>query len=106
MSFEETLEAVVRRVVREELGAHPAGSTVARPELLTYHQAAELVGVGVSTVKTWVRDGRLPVYGVASSRRVKPSEVLAVFKRVGAPAEEKPEDVRGILATLPLRRAR
>lgn len=105
MTLEQTIESIVRTVVREELDARLPSSAPARPELLTYRQAAELVGVGVSTVKSWVRDGRLPVYGVASSRRVKPTEVVAVFKRVGSPAAEKPEDVRSILSTLPLRRS-
>lgn len=88
MSFEALLEAVVRKVVREELDARPAAT--ARPELLTYEQAAELVGVGVSTVKEWVKSGTLPVYAppatgaAASSRRVRPADVVALFRRVDA----------------------
>ena len=32
---------------------------------LTYEQAAEAVGVGVTTLKTWTRDGSLPVSWVS-----------------------------------------
>lgn len=107
MSFEETIEAVLRKVVREELEAQGPASS-ARRELLTYAEAAELVGVGESTVKGWVKSGELPVYGHNSIRRVKPAEVVAVLKRLDAKkaAEEDPENVTSILATLPGRRAR
>lgn len=114
MTIEETFEAVVRKVVREELEARAAAAP-GRPELITYEQAAELVGVAVSTVKEWVKEGVLPVLGPratagASSRRVRPADVVAVFRRVdGGAASTAPEvkqHAARILATLPLRRAR
>lgn len=106
MTFEETLAEVLRRVVREELAARTA--TPATRELLTYAEAAELVGVGESTIKAWVKSGDLPVYGHNSIRRVKPAEVVAVLKRLDEKkaADEDPENVESILAKLPSRRAR
>ena len=108
-------ESIVRRVVREEVALFAAPAS--RPELLTYEQAAEMVGVGVSTIKEWVRSGVLPVHAPpanasgSSSRRVRPADVVAVFRRVDVKPEPSsdldPErQAQKLLARHHLRRVR
>jgi hypothetical protein len=80
---EQALRGLIREEVRAALAeVRDSMSSTSRPELVTYAQAADLVGVGVSTIKQWVKASVLPVYGAASSRRVRPADVVAVFKRV------------------------
>lgn len=68
------LRDVVREVVREELGERP---TTLAGEMLTYEEAAELVHVSASTVKRWVKRGRLGVVGEGRIRRVRAEDLRA-----------------------------
>ncbi len=64
VSIEDTIRQVIQeefRALREELGARrpaPAG-----PELLTLAQAAANTGLGVSTIRKWLDEGKLNRYG-------------------------------------------
>lgn len=72
------IEALIRRVVREELGA--------RAGLLTTEEAAEVADVQPKTIREWVRTGRLHVEKRRGRRMfLREEDVLAA--RANAPAD-------------------
>lgn len=91
---------VVREVVREELQHDIRHSDHA--EYLTLKAASKIVGVSVSTVRDWVRDG-LKTYGAGRIKRVKLNELRDYFEQLRASRQPKtePEEVAArILATI------
>ncbi|WP_074749316.1 helix-turn-helix domain-containing protein [Halomonas caseinilytica] len=56
--------------------------------LLTYHEAAEVLGVTHWTVRAWVRQGRLVARGSGKGRRV----TVGSIRRMGGLDAEAPED--------------
>lgn len=81
MSFEEVLEATVRRVVREELraalseGARRSGIDDRR---VTAAEAAAAAGLASSTVQAWAKAGKIQSFGEGRAVRYSLAEVLAV----------------------------
>lgn len=61
--FEQLIEGIVRRVVREELEAFRASTAVAGG-LLTIQAYAASRSVSVSTVRAAIREGRLPTKSI------------------------------------------
>jgi excisionase family DNA binding protein len=100
------LRDVVREVVREEIGARP---TELQAELLTFDEAAQKVSVSKSTIKRWVRTGRLTARGEGRIKRVRIEDLRACLEGTKAAAPSSKPDtqarVTSILASLP-RRAR
>lgn len=103
MSFEETLEAVVRKVVREELRApEPAWQGY-----VTVAAAAKLASVSVSTIEKWSRAG-LRISKRGRVRRVDVAELRAFMAAKEAePKVDAKEWARQQLASVtPMRRIR
>ena len=50
-------------------------------ELLSVQEAADFLGLSVSTIRRYIRDGRLPAYRVAGERllRIKRSDLEALL---------------------------
>jgi excisionase family DNA binding protein len=68
-------------------------------EYITYRQAAHLLQVSVSTVKAWVRAGRLRRYGEDHTIRVRRAEVIAFFEHMaGVPEQTAEQRAAAILA--------
>ncbi len=93
MSLENVLEAIVRRVLREELAAmKPAG-------LLTVEDYALAQAISQSTVRAAIRDGRLEVTRIGRAVRVASGAEIASAavepKSVIAKAERKLGLVKG-----------
>lgn len=83
------LEALIRQVVREELAAHAAPAQPQRQaevEFLTVSGAAAVAKVHPSTVRGWLRDGRLRRYAAGKRARVKAAEMQALLE--GQPSAE------------------
>lgn len=78
------LEDVVRRVVREELGARHG-----EDRYLSTAHAAELLDVEPETIAEWVRQGKLTRYQAGRGLRVSLLELRAFVKTAPpAPAED------------------
>ena len=79
MTFEATIESVVRNVVREELRTALGAS---RPsEYLSLRAAAVRAGVSAATVRRWVKDGKVTRYGEGRIVRVKWCDVEAALSK-------------------------
>ncbi len=51
-------------------------------ELITLREAAKRLGVHISTIRTWVRENRIPSYRMgARFTRVSWSDLLATFRK-------------------------
>jgi excisionase family DNA binding protein len=79
-SFESVLEAIIRRVVKEELrGLLYRERPVQRGEIggkyLTVKQAAELSGLGASTIRLYLRKRQLPAQHVGRRVLIKQSDL-------------------------------
>lgn len=98
----------VRDVVREELAA--ARRETRSAEYLTFREAAAELAVSASTIKRWVRLGRLKTFGAGRLRRVRSADVRALLAEPAAaptPEAEAPAArATAILATLPRRSRR
>jgi len=105
MTLEETLEGVVRRVLREELLAVAAPAAV-EPDFVKLSEVARWVQVSRSTLKKWVAAGELASYGKGRLVRVRLAEVRAVLqrRRAGVADPEGPSVAR-VLSTLRARKA-
>jgi excisionase family DNA binding protein len=99
VTFEDTIRATVRDVVREEL--RPLRELLeqlaprASDDLLTVRQAAELAHVHPNTVRNWIEDGQLPRRRSGRKylvERVALRKLLEVGPR-RPPAEQAPVDV-------------
>lgn len=55
-----------------------------RKELFSVQEAAEFLGLSVSTIRRYIRDGRLPAYRVAGERllRVRRDDLKALLSPV------------------------
>lgn len=81
MSFEETLEAVVRRVLREELGGRTASA-----KALTRRQAEKAMGVGRSKLQALIASGDIKT--VKDNPRLVP---VSEVERYCQPRRQKPK---------------
>jgi excisionase family DNA binding protein len=78
------LEAVIRRIVREELErllrerAAPAPAT---PELISIGDAAARLGMSRSFIRAAIREGRLPIERIGRAVRLRPADVDALRTR-------------------------
>lgn len=101
MSFESTLEEIVRRVVREEM--HGTAEAQPEPDLVKLPNAAKRCQVSVSWLKARIADGSLPAFGPKRLRRVKPGDVRALLQRQAAPTppQSPTAKAKAILASLP-----
>lgn len=99
MTFEATIEEIIRRVVREEL--HGSADAQPEPDLVKLPDAAKRLQVSVSWLKARIADGTLPAYGRGRLRRVKPPEVRALLERRRRPETDNPASkARAILSSL------
>jgi len=103
MTFESTLESVVRNVVREELRTALGASKPS--EYLSLRDAAVRAGVSAATVRRWVRDGKVPCVRVGRIARVKWCDVEAALSKAEAPATEA-DDKAWVSKVLTMRAAR
>lgn len=78
MSFEETLESLIRKVVREEIRA-----IAGEDRLLTAEQAAETLGyTDADSVRRLAREGHLEVVNLgAKARRFRNSDVQRLIQQ-------------------------
>lgn len=86
VTFEDTIRAIVREAVREELRAHGVGSQPATapastgtPAFITTMQAAELASVHVATIRDWIQRGLLRGHRAGRLLRVERSELIAMM---------------------------
>ena len=98
----------VRDAVREVLSAEGRKTTSGSAEFLTYADAAGRLSISVSTLKRWVRAGRLRACGSGKVRRVRAADVDALLADpMVTPAQGLDEApaarAQAILATLPRR---
>jgi excisionase family DNA binding protein len=68
----ETLESLVRRIVREEIAA---SATAAQTELLSTAEAAGLAKVAPDTVRRWVREGRIEALEAGRELRFRRADI-------------------------------
>ncbi|HID85803.1 MAG TPA: DNA-binding protein [Anaerolineae bacterium] len=63
-----------------------------RKELLSVREAADFLGLSVSTIRRYIRDGRLPAYRVAGERllRIKRSDLEALLDPVFEGKQREP----------------
>lgn len=90
MSFEETIENIVRRVVREELMSSARSSNA--DDLLTYDEAAAFAKVSKTTINDWRKNGLLPVQRQGRVVRVLRGDVVNAMKTTVAPPHDSPDD--------------
>lgn len=89
MSAPHLEEAVLRRILREELRALLAESS-AGDEFLTLSAASKFSQLGISTLRAWIKSGRLPRYGEGRVVRVLRSDVTAALRaKSGEPDVEQ-----------------
>lgn len=81
MSFEETLEAVVRRVIREEMGR----SSATNAKALTRRQAERAMGIGRSKLQDLIAEGAIKT--VKDNPRLVPASEV---ERYCQPRRQKP----------------
>lgn len=84
MTLEETIEAAVRRVMREsfdELAARLKHLAIP-DEMLTLEQAGEIAKVSPETVRDWIKQKLLRRYGAGRAIRVRRDELLNVRPKV------------------------
>ncbi len=86
-TFEDTLRAIVREVVREEFRAHGVGAQTAKPPattdapaFLSTKQAAQIAGVHVATIRDWVQRGLLHDHRAGRLLRVERAELIAMME--------------------------
>ncbi|MCP3065428.1 helix-turn-helix domain-containing protein [Myxococcus sp. K38C18041901] len=72
------LEALFRRIIREEIGAALAGT---EQELLSIAEAAALIRGGERTIQGWFRDGSLKRRGKGRKVLVSRKELMAALER-------------------------
>lgn len=92
-SFDETLRAIVRDIVREELArARPAATSDPTAHLST-RAAAQHAGVAIGTIRRWIRDGKLRELRAGRHLRVRRADldVLLAGERNGP--EVSPEEL-------------
>jgi excisionase family DNA binding protein len=92
-SLEAVFEAIVRRVVREELarrlGDRPAAAA-GDTALMTYQQAAERCGLPVTTLREAARRGDLAVVRLGPRNvRILPADLARWFGRRRVPARDE-----------------
>lgn len=101
-----------RLIIREEIRAAlaemrgPVGAAP-EPDLVALGEVRHWVQVSKTTLKAWIKSGKLPKYGEGRMLRVKLAEVRAVFEgRTSATRPPKAgrtttTDVQRILASIP-----
>jgi len=109
MNISDEIRAIVREEIRAAL-ADLRGPLAAAPEpdLIALGEVRHWVQVSKTTLKTWIKAGRLPKYGQGRMLRVKLAEVRAVLEsRTTATRPPKAgrtstsADVQRILASVP-----
>lgn len=75
----------VRAVVREELAKLELGRPVAQ-EFLSPETAATLTETSASTIRSWLREGRLRTYHAGRLVRVRRDELEALLSSAGSSA--------------------
>lgn len=83
MSFEETIEAVVRKVIREELRA--TGSSAVGAKALTRRQAEKAMGIGRTKLQELIATGDIKT--VKNNPRLVPASEV---ERYCTPRRQKP----------------
>lgn len=100
------IRVAVRDVVREEMGSSRSSTASNTVEYLKIKEAAKASNVSVSTIRKWVRDGAMDVFGEGRVKRVKIGDVRRCLERGGTPesAVDHPEQcAAAILRSLPSR---
>lgn len=105
-TFEDTLRAIVREAVREELRAHGVGAQPAKQPgpadalvFVSTKQAAQIAGVHVATIRDWVQRALLRGHRAGRLLRVDRAELLAMMTsaKSDAPAavnlDERAEEI-------------
>lgn len=108
MTFEATIEGIVRRVVREELRAAGGSPRPSEPEpdLVKLGEVRRWVQVSRSFLKSRIAAGALPAYGQGRLIRVRLVDVRALLERRPPRARAASpltsvENVSRILASVP-----
>lgn len=90
-SFEESLRALVRDAVREELRAHGIGPNPAAtaplassPAYVSTQQAAQIAGVHAATIRDWIRRGLLHGHRAGRLLRIDREELVTMMSRTAA----------------------
>jgi excisionase family DNA binding protein len=81
------IEVVVARAVAQALKARAAEKSA--KEMLTQAEAATLMGVSVSTIRNWLREGKLTRYGTGKVVRIARAELLALKEAPSSPPDPK-----------------
>jgi excisionase family DNA binding protein len=85
VSFEETVESIVRRVVREELGKVKPAANSEAPTWLSPEEAAKRVSLSPDTVRSYCAGGKLPAKKVGGVWRIKASDLETFMERGDEP---------------------
>jgi excisionase family DNA binding protein len=104
-ALDETIRAIVREVVRDEVRAALADAqhdrrnrAFAGDEYLPIARAASIAAVAPGTIRAWIRAGRLEARRAGRVYRIARSELDAFLAR--SAAERGDVDVRAIARTL------
>ena len=74
---------LIRAAVRSEFNANQT-SPDDEEEIMTRRQAAAYLGVSLTTINGWVKNGKLPGYRIGCNIRFKKSEVENSLKKIRA----------------------
>lgn len=103
MTTDSALYELIRRAVRDELRDSASTPSVAEPEpdMVRLGEVKRWVRVSVSTLKAWVKAGKLPKYGQGRVVLVRLNDVRAVLQQRNTPRPVDPSDRAGaIISTL------
>ena len=89
-------EGLLRKIIREELSSlQKQSDTTPTSYLLTVGQAAEYVGVQSSTIREWVKRGKLPASKAGKGWRIRRGDLdrSLASKEATVPPEEFATDI-------------
>ena len=75
----EDVRAIVRHELQQAIPA-PVGTAAPADELLSIHEAAELLGVTVQTCHEWKRRGMLRYHKLGSRSYIKRGDIMAALQ--------------------------
>lgn len=76
----DALRALIAEVVREEIAKALAAAKPSNDEYLSAAAAAKVAGVHPATIRSWVRDGRLPEHRAGNRVRVSRADLEELLR--------------------------
>ena len=74
------LKAMIKDAVKDAVDSLTPRAAPDEVEYITRSQTAKILGIALSTLDLWVKDGRVIKYRINSTVRFKKAEVLDAYK--------------------------